>query len=257
MSRINYFSLFFIGFCFGYVDAQEKEILGQVLSEENIENVHVLNLSSRHFTVTNNQGRFRIHAKLNDTLTFSSVQHKRLFVIIDSKILESETLEVPLETQVNVLNEVVVGKIMTGNLESDMNNFSEKPAINFYDVGIPGYKGKPKTQEERRLNEATTGGGFIPLNPILNAITGRTKRLKEYVRLDRVDGLLQGIISRLGEDFLTVYPLSENREMDFFYFCSEDPEFEKRCKDKSDVEIFEYLTEKYESYQRNQQSDKN
>lgn len=257
VSRISYFPLLFIGFCFGHLDAQEKEILGQIISEENIENVHVLNLSSKHFTVTNNQGRFRIHVKLNDTLTFSSVQHKRLFIVINDKILESATLDVLLETQVNELNEVVVGKIMTGNLESDMNNFSEKPVINFYDVGIPGYKGKPKTQEERRLNEATTGGGLVPLNPIINAITGRTKRLKEHVRLDRVDELLQGVISRMGEDFLTAYPLREDQEIDFFYFCSDDPEFEKRCKGKSDIEIFDYLTEKYNVYQRNIQGDKN
>ena len=118
-------------------------------------------------------------------------------------------------------------------------------------------KGNLKHKEERRLNEATTGGGLVPLNPIINAITGRTKRLKEHVRLDRVDELLQGVISRMGEDFLTAYPLREDQEIDFFYFCSDDPEFEKRCKGKSDIEIFDYLTERYNSYQRNIQGDKN
>lgn len=257
MAGIKYLPLFFIGFGPGLIDAQELEILGQVSSEDNVENVHVLNLTSKYFTVTNAQGRFHIGVKLHDTLMFSSVQHKRLFVIVDKHIYESATLEVLLEVQVNELDEVVVGKILTGNLESDMNNFSEKPPINFYDVGIPGFKGKPLTQSERRLYEASTGGGILPLNPIINAITGRTKRLKEYVRLERVDALLQDIITRLGDDFLTVYPLEENQEMDFFYFCSDDPEFEKHCKGKSDVELFEYLTEKYQAYQKNLQSDEN
>ncbi|MCB0471168.1 MAG: hypothetical protein KDC51_11940, partial [Flavobacteriaceae bacterium] len=86
---------------------------------------------------------------------------------------------------------------------------------------------------------------------IINAITGRTKRLKEYVKLERRDDLLYAIISRLGEDFLSIYPLDEDHEMDFFYFCSDAPDFELRCKNKSDIEVFEYLVEKYKRYQDN------
>ena len=36
------------------------------------------------------------------------------------------------------------------------NNEVERP-IDFYDIGIPGYTGKPKTQSERRLHEADAG----------------------------------------------------------------------------------------------------
>ncbi|MCB0433410.1 MAG: hypothetical protein KDD18_10595, partial [Mangrovimonas sp.] len=203
------------------------------------------------FTITNAEGRFRMNVNLKDTLTFSAVQYKPKQVIVNEQILSNKAMEVYLEVQVTSLDEVVVGKVMIGDLESDMKNFEETPDLNFYDVGIPGYKGKPKTQQERRLNEATTGGGIIPLNPIINAITGRTKRLKEYVKLERRDDLLYAIISRLGEDFLSIYPLDEDHEMDFFYFCSDAPDFELRCKNKSDIEVFEYLVEKYKRYQDN------
>lgn len=251
MERIKLLSVLSILLGVQYSWTQETEIIGQVFGEENVENVHVINKSSKHFTITNSEGRFKMLVKIQDTLTFSSIQYKEKQVVINHEILETKSLKVFLEEQLNELNEVIVGKIMTGDLNSDMKNYSEKPDINFYDVGIPGYKGKPKTQQERRLNEATTGGGFIPLNPIINAITGRTKRLKEYVKLERRDDLLYGIISRLSDDFLSVYPLEEDNEMDFFYFCSDAPEFENRCKGKTDVEVFEYLEEKYKQYQKN------
>ena len=251
MKKIKILSVFFLGLGTGFTMAQEVEITGKVVGEDGVENIHVINRTSKHFTITNAEGRFRMNVNLKDTLTFSAVQYKPKQVIVNEQILSNKALEVFLEVQVTSLDEVVVGKVMIGDLESDMKNFEETPDLNFYDVGIPGYKGKPKTQQERRLNEATTGGGIIPLNPIINAITGRTKRLKEYVKLERRDDLLYAIISRLGEDFLSIYPLDEDHEMDFFYFCSDAPDFELRCKNKSDIEVFEYLVEKYKRYQDN------
>src|SRR5690606_28545401 len=124
-------------------------------------------------------------------------------------------------------------------------------------VGIPGYKGKPLTQNERRLNEATTGAGIVPLNPILNAISGRTKMLKERIKLESQNDLLNGIIERLSESFLNNYPIEPDKQMEFFYFCAEDPEFENRCRDKSDIEVYLFLEEKFKEYSKNLESTKN
>ncbi|WAC01499.1 hypothetical protein N7U66_16040 [Lacinutrix neustonica] len=58
-------------------------------------------------------------------------------------------------------------------------NSDAKPTINFYDVGIPGYKGKPKTKSERQLQTAGDFkpimllgllAGSMPFDPLLNAI---------------------------------------------------------------------------------------
>ena len=32
--------------------------------------------------------------------------------------------------------------------------------------------------------------------------------------------------------------------MEFYYFCSDDPDFQARCINRSDVEVLEYLDEK-------------
>ncbi|MGC1204848.1 MAG: hypothetical protein WA839_08175 [Flavobacteriaceae bacterium] len=257
MLRTKYFVALIVLFFSKIITAQTLEISGKVSSKTDVENIHIINKTAKFFTVTNQTGNFNISGKLNDTIVFSSIQHKLTEVVITEDIILSKTIFVTLEEQINELDEVIVGKILTGDLNSDINNTEGDPPINFYDVGIPGYTGKIATQSERRLHEATSGGGFIPLNPILNAISGRTKMLKEQVKLEEKDNLLHKIKTTLSKDFFIVYNLDERLRADFFYFCEEDPNFNLRCKNKSDIEIFEFLKEKLFEYKENLNSNKN
>lgn len=235
--------------------AQHTEIKGTVSGQDDIENIHVINKTSKRFTITNAKGQFTVEAKLNDTIEFSALQYTTKTIVIDAATLNNKTMHVDLNEEVNVLNEVLVGKVLTGNLLLDVQNSTAEPEINFYDVGIPGYTGKQKTQAERRLHEATTGGGIVPLNPILNGISGRTKMLKHHIDLERRDDLIHRIKTRLSHDFFSEHPLDESRRMDFLYFCADDPNFNERCKGKSDVEVLQFLNEKYQQYQANLKSD--
>ena len=252
--KVSFFILIF--FITQTLVSQNVEISGIAESNNNIENIHVINKTAQVFTVTNSKGEFTISASLNDSLMFTSVQHKTKNIIIDATIFSTKTVTVKLEELVNQLDEVTVGKILTGDLNSDINSTEGDPPINFYDVGIPGYTGKIATQSERRLNEATTGGGIIPLNPILNAISGRTKMLKQQVKLEEKDNLLRQIKTSLSEDFFSIYKLDEMLRADFFYFCEEDPNFELRCKNKGDIEIFDFLKEKLIQYKKNLNTEK-
>ncbi len=247
-------------FNFQIAASQSVEIYGKVESNVSVENIHVINKTAQIFTTTNKIGEFKIVAKLNDTLMFSSIQHIPKLIIVNNNTILIRKLTVKLEEQINMLDEVIVGKVLTGDLLSDVENVEGDPPINFFDVGIPGYKGKPATQSERRLSEAgefkpkmllglLTGG--IPLNPILNGISGRTKMLKNRVKLEADDELLGKIKVRLSESFFSIYELDESKRVDFFYFCQEDENFNNRCKGKSDIEIFEFLREKLITYKSN------
>lgn len=265
MLKIKHFIILIVLFFINMVTAQSIEISGYVQSEKNVENIHVINKTAQLFTVTNANGEFKILASINDTIVFTSVQHKTRNLVVDKNMMSSKTCVVKLEEQINELDQVTVGKILTGDLNSDINNTEGDPPINFYDVGIPGYTGKIATQSERRLSEAgefkpkmllgfLTGG--VPLNPILNGISGRTKMLKEHVRLEEKADLLHKIKTSLSEDFFTIYELDESLRAEFFYFCEEDPDFNLRCKNKSDIEIFDFLKEKLIQYRQNLNSNK-
>jgi hypothetical protein len=73
------------------------------------------------------------------------------------------------------------------------------------------------------LYEATTGGGIVPLNPILNAISGRTKMLKERIRIDKARNRMNSIREHLNDSLfweeLDIESKDRNR---FLYFCQAD-----------------------------------
>ncbi len=253
-----------IAFRYGY--SQSVEISGQIIGTGNVENIHIINKSKKKYAVSNTKGEFIIEVVTNDTIVFSSVQYKLESIIISKEDILAKKIKVTLESKINELDEVVVGKILTGNLLSDLKNSDAKPKINFYDVGIPGYMGKPKTQSERLLYEAdggniiTSAGGSINgagaglnFTKILNKISGRTKMLKARVKLETEERLLFSLKSRLETSFFKQNPLDVEYRMDFFYFCVEDPNFTKRCKN-SDLEALLFFKEKYEVYLKNRKN---
>ncbi len=249
--KIKFFIILLAVFQMESMVSQTLDVLGKIESAVNIENIHIINKTAKVFTISNGDGNFKISVTLGDTLVFSSVQHKTKLLVVDEDIVLKKSVTVVLEEQINELKEVIVGKTLSGNLLKDIDNTEGDPPINFYDVGIPGYTGKIATQSERRLNEATTGGGFIPLNPILNAISGRTKMLKQQVALEAKDELLFSIKARLSEVFFEFNPLEDSLIMDFFYFCQEDENFMMACKNQSDFKILLFLEDKYDQYINN------
>lgn len=257
-------TLFFIILIFPcfFINAQSVEIQGRVKSDVDVENIHVINKTAQVFTITSKDGNFNITAKLNDTLVFSSILYNSKEVIISKEIILNKAILVLLDDKINTLDEVLVGKVLSGNLMSDIKNIDGKPLINFYDVGIPGYTGKPATQSERRLSEASDfkpklggslggAGGSVSFIPIINAITGRTKMLKNRVRIEEKEELMQRIKGRLSKDFFASNPLDADLRLDFFYFCADDVNFIKYCKNQTDFKILIFLRMKYRQYMVN------
>ena len=242
------------------------KIKGIVFSEENdIEAVTIFNTSSNKGTITNNKGEFELEVALNDVIEIFALQFKPVTITIDEAIIMAKQVKIQLVEKVNQLDEVLVGKVLTGNLASDIKNMEGNPPINFYDVGIPGYTGKIATQSERRLAEAGEFkpkmllgllGGGLPLNPILNGISGRTRMLKRRVEIEGRELLIQHIKSKLAKSFFASNPLDDDLQMDFLYFCADDENFIKHCKNQTDFKILIFLRMKYKQYQENRNTTK-
>ncbi|MCF1420175.1 MULTISPECIES: carboxypeptidase-like regulatory domain-containing protein [Mangrovimonas] len=233
--------------------SQEVLLSGRVTSNEDVENIHVINKTSSRFTITNEKGEFQISVKLHDTILLSSLLHHPKEFVVYQKMMEEGIVEVSLTKTTYELNEVVLGKILTGDLGDDVSAVEGEP-ITARKLGIPSYEGPPLTQSERRLKEATTGGGFVPLNPILNAISGRTKMLKNRIKLERRDDLMYEIRRSLEDKLFEMEDLPEERRNEFFYFCSEDDIFIQRCKVSGDIEILEMLLVKLQEFKKQWQT---
>jgi hypothetical protein len=79
-------SLFPIIFLVGLARAQSVEITGKVESSVDVENIHVINKTAQKFTITNRFGEFTIPVNVNDTLSFSSVQHEAKAIVVSKAI---------------------------------------------------------------------------------------------------------------------------------------------------------------------------
>lgn len=240
-----------------FMMGQTVDIKGRIIANDDVEGIHILNNTSSTFTISNSKGEFSIPVKLNDTLAFSGVSYLLKKVVVGQDMINSKGLTIYLTEKVTALAEVVVGKILTGDLSSDLANSGVERSINFFDLGIPGYAGKPKTQSERRLY---TAGDFKPIHllgllagslevdPILNAISGRTKLLKHRIHLENKDKCIDRTKSNLSQILFTAHPLKERYRNEFFYFCADDDQFDSLCIINDDFKTLEFLKEKLVSF---------
>ena len=223
--------------------AQLRDIKGKVIGNGEVEGIHILNKTALKYTVTDIDGSFVISARLNDTLTISGLRYKTKELVLNKSMLEKNPIEIFLTESITQLDQVVVGKVLTGDLGSDIKNQDVETPINFYDLGIPGYTGKPKTLNERKLSEATSGGGFLPLNPIINAITGRTKMLKQRIKLDKkikcVDKLKAAYKDIIFED----EEFSEELQNRFFNFIMDSEKLQGACNSDNVLTPITFLKE--------------
>lgn len=155
-------------------------IQGQVTLEGiTVEAAHVTNLNSQGSTTTNKNGIFWLQVNVGDVLLVSHVSAKEKFVIIREELANEPLLSISLEEQRNELDEVII---------------EEQPDITVQSVGIIQGEQKIPTANERRLDTAgdfkaihllSLLGGSLQVDPIINAITGRTKMLKRYIEIDK------------------------------------------------------------------------
>ncbi|MCP4976518.1 MAG: hypothetical protein GY931_10190 [Maribacter sp.] len=231
-----------------------KQIEGRVYSESgDVAATHVLNITSKKASITNNDGFFSIRAKLNDTLVFSAIQYIRKTIVVTPAVLESKLLYVPLEDAINELDEVIVMPYnLTGDMTTDLARTEIEPVVTASTLGLPNAYVIPPTQAERKLNEATTGGGIIPINPVLNAITGRTKMLKQriarnekYERTQRVRAFYPDSL------YSTEFKIPVENIDDFMYYCEVDTAFQILVDTHDRFRIWEYMRKKSLVYRAN------
>lgn len=248
--------LFFMVATF-YAQDFSTVIEGRVYSKDgDVAAVHVSNITSRRGTITNIDGFFEIAARLNDTLVFSAVQYKRVELIVNLEILESDLLQVPLQESLTVLDEVVVRPYnLSGDLNRDMGNMKIKPVVTASTLGLPNAYVKVKTQSERRLFEADNGK-FITLKfdslldptikinfwKMLNRFTGRTKMLKRYVAMDKEIELLKKVRAYYPDSvYVRQLKVPEIHLDKFWYFCEADPMYNEVVETDDRLQIWEWL----------------
>lgn len=210
------------GLCTGLtLWSQAKPIYGKILNSEDISGIHILNTSSRLNTITNQQGEFRISALPNDTLVISSIKYQVEKQLVTPEIYEFGRIELLLTPLVNELQEVYLGRRLTGDLARDIKQIEVTDPINFDDVGIPGFKGKPQEKIPPIL-----GGVIAPtavnVEGLYKYLSGYYKMLRTKRKWEAENVVAVQIMNHYSPGFfLEVYSIPENRLFDFVLYCLE------------------------------------
>ena len=233
--------------------SQTKTINGQVIAQgdNDIEGIPILNKTTTKYTITDEKGKFKIPVSLNDTLTISALKFNTVELKITQSILNDSILKIQLEEKINELDEVVVGKVLTGDLISDIKNSNIKAEINFYDLGIPGKTDLPPIIEQRRLNEADAGPLFgfptVNVHKLLNLISGRTKRLKAQLKIAKKEACLNRMMNEFSDELFASETLIDTLQIHFFYFATDDERYSEMCKE-TDIKQMDFLLEKLKAF---------
>ncbi|NNK76328.1 MAG: hypothetical protein HKP42_09745 [Maribacter sp.] len=230
-----------------------KQIEGKVYSESgDVAATHVLNITSDKASITDLKGFFSITASLNDTLVFSAIQFKRKTMVVTQSVLESKMLYVLLEDALTELDEVIVMPYnLSGDMTMDLKRMEIGPVVTASTLDLPNAYVKLPTQAERELF-AATANPFMSFDPLINAISGRTKMLKKrlarnkkYERTQRVRAFYVDSL------FRTEFKIPEYKIDDFMYFCEVDPVFQTLVDSHDKIKIWEYMRKKSVDYRKN------
>ena len=220
---------------FGQI-AGEKLLHGKIMVESgNVGGVTIINLVNEKTAISDGNGEFFILAKAEDLLVFSSVNLEYYRRIIDDEDLKPEILTVKMTAKITELEEVIVNK---------------HPEINAVSLGISPKGIKQYTPAERKLATASSAK-LNPqgLDPLINAISGRTKMLKKELEVEKKERLLAYIGALFDDEYYTqTLKIPANYIKGFQYYCVEEEEFATslRSKNKAMIKLLIVpLAEKY------------
>ncbi len=264
--RINilFVLLFSIAFSVNAQQRGTKELRGKVNSKDkDVIGVVVQNITSERAVITDIDGNFSIRVSLNDTIVFSAVQFKRKILPVNEVLFNTNFITIPLDEFVNELKEVVVKPYnLSGDLDEDLVGLSLEKDVSAEALGLPNAHQKIPTQSQRKLQQATFGkfnAGMIltpPLDPIINAITGRTKMLKNRVKVDKAYARTQRVQDFYVDSlFVTTLKIPIEKIEDFMYFCEVDSAFQSTVDSKDKLRIWDFMVDKSREYRENNRLD--
>lgn len=228
------------------VSGQERiSFQGKVIGNgELLEHVHINNISTSRYVVSDVNGRFQIEARAGDTLVLSRVGMQDLIRFVEQEELESALVDIKMIPADNELSEVEI---------------SDHSEINAVSLGIIEKDIKPLTTYERRLY---TAGDFKPIHllgllvgsleidPIINAISGRTKRMKRNIRVEKKTKNLVYLETNYADYLLDTMGLDAGQMQQFLTYLVEQEALQGIIDSKNEDQLLFYLHDEWLKFEK-------
>lgn len=239
------FVMFYVNLSFAQNKTLKGEFTGKNLDKSFI---NVINLNQYKATISKENGRFEIPAKVGDSILISSIQYAEVKFLVKPDFFENG-IEIPLKLKINELQNVDIYSLgLTGDIEKDIqgiktNSFSQTQ------LGFPAYV-KHFTREERRLYVASSSQGGVSLDYIINSINGNIKKYKKLIEYEKIDKNKKLLLNQFSKQFYKEnLNIPENLIDNFTYFCVENhPEVIKLTHQKNKLLLAEILPKLAQDY---------
>ena len=219
-NRYSIFFLLLLLVCYD-LSGQTKILYGKIQNLEETEGIHILNTRSHMNTITNREGAFQMNVRLYDTLVVSSIKYIPEQLIVDEATFLSGKVTLELELLVTELDEVYLFPKLTGDLERDIKKIKVVDTLNFDDVGIPGFKGKPQEKIPKVLGQVITPTS-VNIEALYKHLSGYYKTLRTKRKWEAENVVAAQVMHHYTQEyFQEVYGIPENRLYDFVLFCIE------------------------------------
>lgn len=223
--------------------ADEKLLHGKITVDSiGANGINILNLTSGKTSLTNSDGTFSILAKANDILVFKEVSLKTYEKKISSNDIIHNRLVLQMQAKTNELKEVIV----------------KNKQISVFSLGIVAKEPVKYSPAERHLQTAGDFkpimllrilGGGMPLDPLINKINGRTKRLKKLVVVEKKEMNIQLISELYQQEYFTLQlGIAAEYVNGFKYFAVENDNFVKVLHSKNEQKTSFFLIALAEDY---------
>ncbi|MFK8267139.1 carboxypeptidase-like regulatory domain-containing protein [Capnocytophaga cynodegmi] len=232
MKNSKQFIFLFLLFVGEMLIAQESVIInGKVIDEKQpLQGVHIQNLERNRFTITDTEGNFSIEAFLGNTLKITYVGKETIYRVITRFDLETDQLLlVKMKDELIKIEEVEVSK---------------NPDINAQSLGILQHKPIERTYNEKRVYSETrilpsglwpllVGAVSVNFEGLINAITGKSKKIKQLVANDENVKVANYIIENMSTFLRKTVRLTDEEIEKLSYFVMEKPQFHDVIKAKN------------------------
>lgn len=254
MDRKLIFVSFFLllGGCFCSHAQTRVTFKGHIVADSiETREVNVVNLTQKNGVVAS-KGDFELSVEVGDELFFSSLQYEPYQLTVTQELLERESLQIYLFPLVNELETVKISDLnLTGDLGKDIKYVEVNPYFDPAKKGLPVNKKPPRTKAQRRLYTATTSqGGIIPLDPILNAISGRLKMLERQADYEILETRKAKALHAMPFSFFVEeIQVPPDYVEDFIYYCLSFKNFSTLVTQKTQrFALIEFFKEKVIPY---------
>jgi len=221
---------------------------GQIVNNINkspLKGAHLFNLNSVIGTVANDEGKFQLATKANDTIYISYLGFQSIKLKITNDLLKGNELVIELHEKTEEMAEVVVkSHKLIGVLEIDAKNVPKDKYARIHIVGLP------QTYEvgsrARRNYASPIDALFRPIDFVYSLFGKKPKQLKKLKKLRNDDNLRAMLESKFNRELMMEYLDMDAQELnELLNECNYSDYF---IRSASDLQLIEAVLLCYENH---------